>query len=553
MPHFRFLTPDFPPEHRFYSRRLLIPATAEFLGLVNGALSELCQAHNWEKDGEMTEDEAAEFFLSMFQAYLKNQNEPPDWENPDELDGLPEQPWYDELADWIIAGFLAITFTPQAAVTYTATVPKLRIAFRTGNLGALFRVLINGVEVWTGDSYAPVTDLIEQVFDMSAETEPYTVRIEHNGVGDNINGTEAKLEVIRGKAVADMVATILRADPTGCGVQWSTDNGDTWDTVDLATCITGLANDAIIQAVNSGYLQRAGGQPGPSAPPEPETCKTYHVVLQANGQWLLPSGLLFGDTLIVENVSGGWTDGAGLWFCPDGGDYILGQCGAPGSHEEGDVLNPGAYHMALVMQAGETWYAAPLTLFTQESGTTALPVVFQANDGSLSDNAGSIAFDVTVCTAAASEYFCNLTDFTVSDGDYYAVVVDGHARATWSSSGWGFGYAGYNHIEHNFQNEFRDFEITTVEVWRDFQCDSGRDRLWAYNNDNQQTALLYDGNYAGWAREVVDGLYKTTWTGLSYIGILKLDVFGDIASAVGNVVKVVVRGPGQGPNQNNCT
>lgn len=460
-----FLTPDFPPEHKAYTRKLSIPATPAFLGLVNGALFELTKAYNFEQDGEMTPQEAADFFTNMFVAYLENDNEPPEWETPDELDGLPAQPWYEDLADWVIAGFLAITFTPQAAVVYTATVPKLRVAFRTGSLGALFRVLINGVEVWTGDSYAPITDLLDRTFDMSAETEPYTVRIEHNGVGDNINGTEAKLEVIRGKALADMVATILRADPTGCGVQWSTDNGDTWDTVDLATCITGLANDAIIQAVNSGYLQRAGGQTGPQAPPEPEECKTYHVVLPANGQWRLPSGLYFGDTLIVENVVGGWSDGAGFWFCPDGGDYLLGSCGAPGSHEEGDVLNPGAYHMALVMKAGDTWYPAPLTTFTQESGTTPLEVILQANDGSLTDNTGEIQFDITVCSSAGWTHVFDFTaeeDWLNSNPYNSAYVTD----TGWEARDWAYGSDTYRICA--IYSEFTESEITGMSVTFDW-------------------------------------------------------------------------------------
>jgi hypothetical protein len=105
-----WLTPGYPPARRFYTRQLLIPATAEFLALVNGALIELCKVYNWEQDGEMTPAETAEYFLDMWQAYTKNVNEPPDWTNSEDVDGEPEQPWYDELADWIITGFLAVTF-----------------------------------------------------------------------------------------------------------------------------------------------------------------------------------------------------------------------------------------------------------------------------------------------------------------------------------------------------------------------------------------------------------------------------------------------------------
>lgn len=432
-----FLTPDFPPDHKFYTRRLQIPANAAFLGLVNGALYELCKPHNFEADGEMTPQETADYFLAMWTAYLHNENEPPEWETPDEADGQPEQPWYESLSDWIIQGFLAITFTPLAALTYQATVPKLRIAIRTGNLGALFRVLINGIEVWTGDSYGPITDLLEQTFDMSAETEPYTVRIEHNGIGEGHGLSEAKLEVIRGEAVAQMVATILRADPFGCGVQWSTDNGDTWETVSLSDCISVLAYDAaqnaIADAIATGQIQKPGGQPAPANAPAEGTCKTYHIALSGNEQWRLPSGLGFGDTLQVSNATGGWSDGSLSWYCPEGSRYLVGQCSEElRTHQEGDVLNPGAYHMALVMLVDETWYEAPTTVFEQQSGTEPLVVVFQANDGSLSDNTGQIEFDLEVCRGVQPDTW----EHTVNFG------TDGYT---------GFaGLAGYNYVETTF-------------------------------------------------------------------------------------------------------
>jgi len=493
MPHFRFLTPDFPPERRNYTRQLLIPATAEFLGLVNGALSELCQAHNWEIDGEMTEEEAAEFFLDMFQGYLHNVNEPPDWEAPDDLDGEPEHIWYEDLADWIIQGFLAITFTPAAAVVYTATVPKLRIAIRTGNIGALFRVLINGVEVWTGDSYGPITDLIEQVFDMSAETEPYTVRIEHNGIGEGHGLTEAKLEVIRGKAVADMVATILRADPTGCGVQWSTDNGDTWDTVDLATCITGLANDAIINAVNSGYLQRAGGQTGPAEPPAPEQCVSYHVKLAANSKWTLPSPVNTGDTIEITNPTGGWSDGTPAWYCPDGSAYLIGQClTGDGDTEETDPLNT-ANHMQVIGRIGSGDYVDPYTAkYTIPAATVEQRFTFQANDAELSDNSGDIEFDVELCSGATT--WEQVFDFTTGDHLGWEAKPSYTANFTTFICGQGVG-APDNFGMRHLVNGSAHLSSLNYVAW-DSACYL-RDGAWLESSDTETCNIFYQINHNG--------------------------------------------------------
>jgi len=408
-----WLTPDEPPDNKTFVRRLFIPADVKWLALFDGALNELTKVYNWTQHGELTPQETADLMDAIYQRYVENDNEPPDWTDASDVDGDPQQPWYEALEDWIIAGFLAITFTPQAALVYQTTVPKIRVAMRTGNLGALFRVLINGVEVWTGDSYAPITDLLERTFDNPAPGIAATVRVIHNGQSENVTGA-AKLEFVRQGAVNDMVQTILRADPTGCGIQWSLDDGENWETIDLADCITDLSNDAILQAIQDGTLQRPGGQPSGSNPPDPQTCVTYHVSLPANSQWHLPSAFSLGQTIIVENLSGAWSDGDIGWFCPDGATFTLGACNDGGRrHDEGDVLNPGAYHMALVMKAGETYYPAPTSLFTNESGTTALDVIFQANDGSLADNTGSIEFDVTVCSPT-----CLWIDFESSMGGW---------------------------------------------------------------------------------------------------------------------------------------
>lgn len=397
-----YLTPDFPPDNQQFVRRIVLPASNKWTAVFDGLLLDLTRPWNWQKQGEMTPDEVADWWSQRYAEFTSNFSEAPEYDTPENVDGEPVQPWYEQLEDWIIAGFLAITFTPLAALTYTTTVPKIRVALRTGNIGALFKVLINGVEVWTGDSYAPLTDFIEQVFDNPSPEVGATVHVIHNGVGAHPGLTTAKLEYVRGDAVAAMVATILRADPTGCGIQWSQDNGGTWETIDLATCITGLANDAITQAINDGRIAQPGGQPGGQTPPPATTCRTYHVELPANSQWHLPFGLGYGDTIQVQNLSGTWTDGTPQWYCTDGATFELGGCFAGGkSHDSLDPLNPGSYHMSLIMKAGATWYDMPLAPFTQNSGTTPLEVIFQANDGTLNDNTGSISFDVTVCSGAA--------------------------------------------------------------------------------------------------------------------------------------------------------
>lgn len=496
-----WLTPDTPPEKRFYFRTLQIPATSEFLGLVSGALIELAQSHNYEEAGELTAQETADIFLAMLQPFWVNNNEPPEWETPDDLDGQPAQNWYDELADWIIAGFLAVTFTPQAAITYTATVPKLRIAFRTGNIGALFKVLINGVEVWTGDSYAPITDLIDHVFDMSAETEPYTVRIEHNGVGENVVGGEAKLEVIRGEAVASMVATILRADPTGCGIQWSTDDGGTWNTVDLATCITGLANDAITQAIEDGVIQRGGTQQGPATAPEANTCVSYHVLLPGHDLWNSPCVVNAGDTIQVTNWRGQWNDGFlnGLlaWECGDGGVVFLGDCTEPDSADPADPLQTAA-HMQIIGH-NSIEYFDPLTIYTVPAGIANEHFVLQPNDSDLLDNSGLVSFDVEIC---ANNGWSMEWDFTTGEHGFSPAFFSGQYRAVYSAGvGWTQGADGYTMVGR--ATEIAGSHILGGYIYTTSQPDNSR----AWIGGNEWNHQQFEG-LATYPATVVDGLYR---------------------------------------------
>lgn len=479
----RWLTPDTPPEHKQWTRLVHMPAALDFIAPVSGALLAMTYPSNWEQHGTLTPEETAAIYSDIYQQFLDFQNEPPDWTTPDDLDGQPEQPWYEELADWIIAGFLAYTFTYQAAIVYTTTVPKLRVAFRTGNIGALFRVLINGIEVWTGDSYDVITDVIEQIFDMSAETEPYTVRIEHNGIGAGHGLTEAKLEYIRQGALADMVATILRADPNGCGVQWSTDDGGTWDTIDLSTCIAGIADDRIIQAIEDGTIP-SGGQ-APQSPPEPEQCRTYHVKMAANSAWVCPSPVSSGTTVEVANVVGAWNDGEaggalGPWYCPTGNSYALGICGEnDGNTDAGDPLNS-VYHMRLVGHV-TTWFDA-FSQFAVPDGVNDAPLVFQANDSALGDNLGEIEFDVTVCTASANIH-CFEWDFTTGKQTFdnhpnpinsvvYGVytagigfVTDGNL-VSWVGSDEPFPALVLSAIELDLQNN-GDVTVNNLGVWAD--------------------------------------------------------------------------------------
>lgn len=541
----RWLTPNAPPEHKFYVRKVFIPADIRFLAPISGALVELTYPSAWEEDGDLTPEQTAEIFSGIYQQFLPFDNEPPEWETPDEADGQPTQPWYESLSDWIIQGFLAVTFTPAAAIVYEATVPKLRVAFRTGNLGALFRVLINGVEVWTGDSYAPITDLIDNVFDTSALTPPYTVRIEHNGVGPNINGTEAKLEFIRGEVVNQLVQTILRGDPGGCGVQWSTDDGGTWNTIDLASCITDLANDAILQAITDGIIAPGQVQQPPQTRPDPLTCVTYHVRLTPGAQWHCPNPVSAGDTVLVSNAKGGWSVGELAWYCPDGKRYLAGICDESlETHVSGDLLNPGAFHMAIVGLAGATYFD-PFTLYTIPFGDDG-ELFLTANTGLTGTPSGEVSFDVEVCSA---EPWCQHFDFTASDGGWQPVNAGGTDFAVYSAGvGWTsiYNHNGLNVTETRIVRTFTSINFKLLEFVFEFDTTAG---VSTYN-------VFADSTFFTNSASIGSGSGQTLDQTVDLDG--HTSIRGDLAKAAsggGNIVitGVTVRGTGDNPfGTSNC-
>lgn len=198
-------TPNSIPATSF-CRRISIPDTPEWIGVVTGALLQLTEASNWDEVGTVTPDEAAAASLQMLNEYFDANGcptdlDPPYWDTPENVDDDTDPdlyPWYDQLGDWLIAGFLAITFTPATGVTYLTSIPKARLAFRKGEFGASLRILLDGLEAFVGDTEGDPDELLEVNLDFAEFAAandlgagPWTMRVEHTGlVGE-------RLEIIR--------------------------------------------------------------------------------------------------------------------------------------------------------------------------------------------------------------------------------------------------------------------------------------------------------------------------------------------------------------------
>lgn len=377
----------------------------------------------------------ANLLLSMFNN--PNAYQRPFYDDDGQMDDstLPTAPWYEQVSDWVITLFLAITFTPGAAIVYITTIPRLRLAFRTGNIGTIVRVLIDDIEVWTGSTYSASEGMLETVIDVPALPGvrrsllpgQHELKVVHAGE------TGQKLEVIRGD-LRPNVQTKLRMSALCGTLQVSYDNGVTWaDLVDVNTCATTAANAAIDTAINNGTIATPNqAAPGGNIPVN--ECHTYNVTLAANQRWLCPVPIASGYRVQIENAQGGWSDSNTItsqWFCPQGTFYSLGVCGPTYAPTQPTDPNQAAAHMRLVGVYNTTWIDAYNTTTVIPTGVVQTNLYLQANDGSLSDNNGSITFKVTVCNYSQ---FCHEFDFTASNGGW---VADDPRTAVWVvGQGW---------------------------------------------------------------------------------------------------------------------
>ena len=205
---------------------------------------------------------------------------------------------------------------------------------------------------------------------------------------------------------------MLRQSPTNpCLLETSVD-GVTWCVwADISKCIQDFQG----QPTTGGAGQPAAG-----------ACVTYDAVLQGNGKWLVPIQVSAGNTIAVTQIDGGWNDGTAGWFCGTGHDYVLGLCDPSAGYNGADPL-PTAYHMAIVVDINGTFYDPTVGPITVPNGVTTVNAVFQANDSSLSDNAGSVKFHVEVCNLSVTE-----VTFTSLNGNTLPVPNPAHVGDTFT-------------------------------------------------------------------------------------------------------------------------
>lgn len=135
-----------------------------------GACKALVYDWNWFEAGDLLPEEASEALRLIVQQAPYNllpntsQVDAPYWDDADGDDAGESfdpdaQPWYDDLAEVFLTGFLSTLVTPAAAVTFITVTRRLRIAFRTNNYGGIMNLFVDGDPVATVDTYSAAEDI----------------------------------------------------------------------------------------------------------------------------------------------------------------------------------------------------------------------------------------------------------------------------------------------------------------------------------------------------------------------------------------------------------
>lgn len=229
---------------------------------------------------------------------------------------------------------------------------------------------------------------------------------------------------------------------------------DEWED-ELSICESLRWNNGVLEGFCCGeWVPISGGSggviPGPTVQPNGTSrpdigqTKCYNVVLSANNQWQLPFAVQPGDILTISAIEGTWNDGTATWYKADGTTAIFGVSTGGGQHHDGGDPDGTAYHMQLRAFTDTQTFAVttgtPITI----GGTGSQQVTLAANDGTLNDNSGSIAFSVCLENGGTPPVstWCYVLDFRASDYGFTPYNGVGGYRGTYVfGSGWSYGPA----------------------------------------------------------------------------------------------------------------
>ncbi|HTS10277.1 MAG TPA: hypothetical protein VMP68_32235 [Candidatus Eisenbacteria bacterium] len=282
-----FLTPESIPEETA-CRLFSIPNEQRVLGAFMGALDDLLSEGSWLQLQDTDVDPAT--MVALFTDIISNAYEIPanqcdimvqapyweteadvDAESPLDIQGwygvlFGEDTWQAQIEDWVIAGFIAYAGEIGAAIQFLVLAPKIRLAFKTWDVGGIIDILIDAVSVGRVDTYsatpgiATIDITIPTMMAAAPRTTGHTLWVTLTGDTNPAIAGAPQIAAVRGLIVPSEDTLILRQDPdNSCILQQSADNGDTWtDAFDYSLC-TPPAQSAII-AYNTAVQQSIWNQ-----------------------------------------------------------------------------------------------------------------------------------------------------------------------------------------------------------------------------------------------------------------------------------------------------
>jgi hypothetical protein len=136
---------------------------------------------------------------------------------------MPELDFVENAAIWTFAGLLAISASPLAAIAFLTVAPKFVIAMRTGDLGAIVTIYVDGIPAAVVDTYTDAPGVIRKIIVGDPDLETHQVYVQKD---DNPDTT---IQVIRKELSADEVTPPNQRYNEDCDcIQTTYDDGVTW-------------------------------------------------------------------------------------------------------------------------------------------------------------------------------------------------------------------------------------------------------------------------------------------------------------------------------------
>lgn len=170
------------------------PNDPAWVQLLMGAVQQLELPYLYFQWGTLTPDEAADAWHAIIQRAVDESFEnncetgvpTPYWDDVADLDDQEQpaaQTWYgifdgtfqETVENFAIAGFIAYSGQIGAAVSFLTLAPRFRLAWKTGDLGGIIRVIIDGADVGTVDTYSVLDGVVEQDYLGDPELETHQI------------------------------------------------------------------------------------------------------------------------------------------------------------------------------------------------------------------------------------------------------------------------------------------------------------------------------------------------------------------------------------------